>query len=614
MIIWKKYLLVLFLGIIISQKAFSLSINLIPNDTSSIVKLKDIDSTLVKHIVPFKFIENYQQTFLDFQFPDYDVLLSRANSSLRIPLANDYRFGFNCFSNYMRFKPSTLLLDTGQSISRLSLLLGTKREQLLFLDHKQNIGKNFTATLNYNSIASEGFLFHQFGKFKSFGLGLNYSNKIYSAISKYSYHKVEAEENGGIVIGQSIKGISKSDYGLLKLNLVNGSTKLKQHLAEIDQVLVLFNRSNNLEDSIYSSKLSLGVNIKYVSFGHSYEGSNDSTFYDNFYINPDSTKDTSSYVEVCNKFFLQYKFESSINKFNFEIDAGLSRSDLSEKNLLKKNEYFYISPFTNVSINWKSYFVNADLQFVKSKSQKDNDKSLVLGLEKIFDSKIFTSLTCFYQLSEISPEVITSSYYSNHFIWDNNFVKEKVNNLKLAVDFFDGHLSFYNNYSIYTNKTYYDLNALPDQLKSKITLNETGAFIDSHFKKINFFTNLSTFISDNKIIQVPDLKLFGRVSFKDYFFKRALLAEFGISGVYTSAFMSNAYMPATGQYYLQNEQSVSGVPIINLFVNLHIGSATIFLKMENVNHKISNAENYILPNYPSPPRTFKFGLSWFLRN
>ncbi len=559
--------------------------------------------------------ENYSISFLNSQFADYDLFLSRTFVNDSLSNVSEYRSGFNNFSKYMNFNSNNLQLDTGKSISRISLILGTKREQLLFLDHKQRIGKNLIVTLLYNSIVSEGFLYHQFGKCKIFETTINYNFKRYSLLVNYNYHKVEAEENGGIADGQSSNGLSKSDYGLLKLNLVDGNTKLKRHVGGIQQSLKLFdNNPKQITDSINTSALFIGLNSSYKVFGRSYEGTNDSSFYSHFYINADSTKDSSSYNEFKNSVFLNHVFLSSSHIFSTSFFAGLTRSDIKEKNLIHESNLFYITPFASGKIDWYSFHVESDFQFVNVGSYKKYDHSFLLNLSKSFNSIFFNTIGGGFQISSICPEAISQHYYSNHFTWTNNFVNEKVSALNFNVGMVNKHVFLYGSFSKYEHKVYYNFEALPEQFNGNVNLVKTGLILSTRLKKFNFYSNSFYEQSDNSIVRLPNITLYGRITYKDYFFKKALLAEFGISGIYRTVYKANAYMPATGQYYLQDEKTVGGIPTIHLFANLEIGTAVIFLKIENISHNLFSGENELIPNYPVPPRTFKLGIRWNLRN
>jgi len=586
-------------------------------DSASIVLIVDSNSVCLTYspISVDTSFENYRYYFFKGQIPEYDVLISRIKTVDTIPFADDYRIGFDNFSNFMNLKTNNLKIDTSKSLSRLSLILGSKREQLLFLDHKQKFGNRVIAGLFYNSIVSEGFLNHQFGKAKAFGLSFDYTSKKYLLLLNYYYHKVEAEENGGIAPNQEIGNLSKSDYGTLKTNLSDGLTNLKSHKVEINHTFLISKaHAKNQNDSIYNPRIFVGLNSTLYLFGHSYFGTSDSSFYANSFIDSDSTKDTTSFVEIRNNIFLNYKLNSVNNSVKYSFCVGLVRHDISEKRISDESNFFYHSPYLATSIAGKTFQVNGDFRFVISDSQKNNNSSIHVEAVKCFQNNFINSINLALKNSSLDPTSISSNYSSNHFKWKNNFSKEKMSSIYLHLNILNNHFSLFSQFTSYNNWVYYDQVASPSQLKGNNYVLENGVFFKTAIKKFSLQTNFICQYSNNNIIRVPDYKIYGRISIKDYFFKRALLAEFGLSCIYSSGYKANAYMPATGQYYLQDNQKIGNVPVINLFGNFVIGSATLFLKLENFGNNLIRGINFAIPDYPNPPRTFKLGIVWLLKN
>jgi outer membrane cobalamin receptor len=70
-------------------------------------------------------------------------------------------------------------------------------------------------------------------------------------------------------------------------------------------------------------------------------------------------------------------------------------------------------------------------------------------------------------------------------------------------------------------------------------------------------------------------------------------------------------MPATGQFYLQSSEKTGNYPLLDLFVNFRIKTVRIFVRGENMLDALTPATSYFLvPNYPMPGRTLKFGIIW----
>ena len=74
-------------------------------------------------------------------------------------------------------------------------------------------------------------------------------------------------------------------------------------------------------------------------------------------------------------------------------------------------------------------------------------------------------------------------------------------------------------------------------------------------------------------------------------------------------------MPATGLFYLQDQQQIAGgQPVLDVFFHAGMGRATLSLMLQRVNDGWWGGENGLAAFYPVPPRTLKFGLRWLLYN
>ena len=83
----------------------------------------------------------------------------------------------------------------------------------------------------------------------------------------------------------------------------------------------------------------------------------------------------------------------------------------------------------------------------------------------------------------------------------------------------------------------------------------------------------------------------------------------GLDVSFFTSYYANAYMPALGLYYLQNEKKIGNYPFIDFFFNMKIKRARIFFKTEHVNSGFMGAY-YLAPHIPAPDRCIKLGINW----
>ena len=93
-------------------------------------------------------------------------------------------------------------------------------------------------------------------------------------------------------------------------------------------------------------------------------------------------------------------------------------------------------------------------------------------------------------------------------------------------------------------------------------------------------------------------------------FHRALRTQIGTDLRYHTAFMADGYDPSLGIFYRQNEVSVGNYLWADVFINLQVKRASLFLKAGHLNTFLESENHLILPHYPSKPFGLYFGLTW----
>ena len=98
------------------------------------------------------------------------------------------------------------------------------------------------------------------------------------------------------------------------------------------------------------------------------------------------------------------------------------------------------------------------------------------------------------------------------------------------------------------------------------------------------------------------------------FFKRVLTVQIGFDLRYNTSYYVDAFMPATGLYYNQEEREYGNYPYFDFFVNMKLKRARMFFKMDHINKGLNGNQYYTVLDHPMNPRVFRFGLSWRFYN
>ena len=156
---------------------------------------------------------------------------------------------------------------------------------------------------------------------------------------------------------------------------------------------------------------------------------------------------------------------------------------------------------------------------------------------------------------------------------------------------------------------YFDSTFSPTQFDS--TLYIYSAFIQKNFrlKKFHFNNKITWQQASKDVIHLPEFITHHSLYYEDKWFKKVMDVQIGFDVTYFSSYYADAYMPALGLYYWQNEKKIGNYPFIDFFFNMKIKHARIFFKTEHVNSGLMGAY-YLAPHNPAPDRSIKVGINW----
>ena len=69
-------------------------------------------------------------------------------------------------------------------------------------------------------------------------------------------------------------------------------------------------------------------------------------------------------------------------------------------------------------------------------------------------------------------------------------------------------------------------------------------------------------------------------------------------------------MPATRNFYIQNDKEIGNYIYVDVFFNLQVKRARLFLKYINLGSLFNYYNYYTVPSYPMQDDGFRFGVSW----
>lgn len=557
--------------------------------------------------------ESFRQYLLGMNPFAYDRMITPfADEPFQSVEAGQFRFGLEPYKQLFFHPPRQLVLDTNLGVSEVNLVMGSKREQLLFLDHRQKLAKSMNGRLSYNSIVSPGFLLNSLGRYQRIMAGVDFSKGRFRSSVDFQYSRLSIDESGGILPGQDINGLSLSEYEQLKTRLQDDNRLVRDWKLDLTSDIALLKQGDSADLRPKNKGLFIGLDAGWRRFGTSYTGLVDSGFYPVVYEDSVNTVDSSGFVELRLAPSLSLRFQKSQTRFR--LDVGLAVVDVSSIQSDVSANNSYKSPFVSGSFELGKLDLDLRYETVLGDWFNDGDYSWCASLNYKASGRFLSGWSGFIQQRAIAPALLLSEYNSNQFRWSNDFTKENYMKVAGRFDMWKGKVSAYVDAERVAHWVYLNDVAVPVQSEDAVSLVKSGLLVNSAWRNWRFSFSVVHAMKEGEQVRYPTFSGWSRIAYKAAFFKKGLKAELGCTAYGTQSYEAMAFMPITGMSYLQSESTSGGSPAVDFFFHAGIGKATLSFVVQRLNDGLFGFDYYLAPGYPAPPRTLKFVLRWRLYN
>lgn len=219
------------------------------------------------------------------------------------------------------------------------------------------------------------------------------------------------------------------------------------------------------------------------------------------------------------------------------------------------------------------------------------------------------TITAYGRFQNEAAPYLMNHYVSNHFIWENDFGKERRFRIGGKLDI--PHTNTFLNIGVENlqNYIYFNEKCLPTQHSGSVQV--FSASLNQNFKLgiLHWDNKLTYQTSSNKnVIPLPDLSVYSNLYI---FFKVAgvLDVQLGVDCDYYTKYKGLGYQPATMSFYTQNEVEIGNYPFMNAYANMKLDKARFYVMFSHVNQGMTGKNYFVLPHYPLNPRKFQIGVS-----
>ncbi|MFM2208265.1 MAG: hypothetical protein RL213_2240 [Bacteroidota bacterium] len=508
--------------------------------------------------------------------------------------------GYYLADRYLLKSDSIRYWRTNKRFTELNYSMGAFRQQYIKVLHSQNILNNWNS----------GFYFHR-GNVLDFLPNSNTYNGHFVFFSDFGtrrdrYHvfanalwnTVRNECNGGIT-DDSLFTNTTSHLQLkgLPVQLKDAAFRYREKSFHVGQQWLLKAPSDSLLSNWAlrsSSTLSRG--------SYAYEDlSADSGFYSDYFYGT-ATDDSTSFSELRNRLAICRIPESSALEFSAWLDHQFFRF------LQRQSE-----SRSNVGLGARAALQKEKWDFylegirIVNGTEKDNysaDIYLHFDVSPLHISLRGTSSVC------AVPEVYRAMD-SNHFRWNNSGFRS-VETAAAAVEISLPEYSTALKILQQDISGFLYMDSTGNAAQSSRAVSSTCISLEKRFRWRNwlFANSINWQQNDENVVRLPEWSTFHGLYWERDLSQKGFRLQTGIEARYLASFNGDAFLPATGFFYLQNTYSAGEAIRVDVSARLQIKTAALFLRLENAGAGTVTPAYYLTPLLPQPGKVFRFGVRW----
>ncbi len=530
--------------------------------------------------------------------------------------SHDFIF-LNNYQAFIKSHNDVVYFDTQKPFSRFDFYGGNKGLEIVKFILSQNFTPYFNLTFNYDIANSDGFYLNSASKVNALSFAGAFTKKKYQNHFNFIFNKINCNENGGIAdIDRFISGDIRAVDNNVQLNKASSSISQLggqyNHEFRFGQytidTIIRDEKNDTIINKTLHSKFSIVHDITFDRYVRKYmdEGS---TFYTNFYSDSNKTHDSVTYYQFNNKLLLCLNINNDSTGNFLKLYAGL-----------KNRTYSFVIDTTHKT-SYSSTYITGNLIFKHNRTnlQVNADYCLFGGdaydfdvsgeLQQMFGENLGINANVGYSLAYCT--LFETYYTSNNFKWENDFAKSGVATAHIDLFHNKFQLSVGANLNLLHDYIIFDQQALPTQIHKANIIADVYACKTFNFWKFHWYTKVAyQYISDKQYVRLPEAVGYTSLYFMTGMFHDALTLQVGVDAKMNSNFYGYAYMPATGMFYLQDDQKFGFYPNLGVFIGAKIKRFRIFARLSNYNSLFMKPTFFSLYRIPENPMAFNFGISW----
>lgn len=509
----------------------------------------------------------------------------------------------------------------------------------------QNISPSTSVGISYRARGARGKYDRSRIKNQNFAGTFAHTGKRYSIHGAYFHNLVEQEENGGVVGEWAVRDtVFEMPSGIpMRLSSANAKNRYANNGFIIKQSIgIPLQRMTEKDFSMADlSSIYIGHTLSYNSWGKTYtdkystytneraarkeDGSYVSvtdTYYKSWYQDPMETRDSTYESLLSNRFFIQAQpwdrngivgtIDGGVGIDNHKFSQFTSQSYITGKmTSVKKTSWF---AYASINGKFRKYIDwGADFKLYPS-GYKGGEYSIGGNVAfTAFIKRHPLTLKGEFRQSAKAPGFWHENWYSNHYIWSNEFSKEKETKFHISLEAPTLGIEVGVWQSLIQDKIYYGADALPAQHDGTLSL--TSIYVQKDFTiagKLHLNHRILAQLSSNQeVMPLPKVSAFLSYFYEFWVKRNVLRMQIGLDARYNTSYYAPEWMPATSVFYNQREVKAGNYPYIDAFVSAKWKRMRILIKYQHLNKGLFGNNDYFqIAKYPLNPGMLKIGISW----
>lgn len=512
-----------------------------------------------------------------------------------------------------------------------------------------NINKRAQVGAMLDYLYSKGVYEQQSDKEFTWGVNGSYMGDRYELQAYFNNYSFTIKENGGISDDRYITkpedvlgGDTKIDSRSIPVNLsaahsvFSGREFMMNHRYKVGYYHEV---RDSLVDSIvhrtYIPVTSFIWTMNYKAAKHRFlntNGNQDTTFFDNTYLQLGGSDDNTSYWKLSNtvgiqmlegfhkyaKFGLAAYITHEIRRYTQNPDSALYIADRSEK-LTPAPEDMNVAHIGTENLVWVggqltkkagsllTYSILAKFGIIGNVAGDIDIGGDVSTRFKLLGDSVSITGYGFFR-NEAAPYLM-NHYLSNHYIWENDFSKTRTFRVGGRLNIPHTGTCVDAGFQTIENHLFFDENGLPTQANSNIQVFSATLKQNLHYKILHWDNDITYQTTSNEYaLPLPKLTVYSNL-YLQFKIAKVLNVQFGVDCSYYTRYKAPKYNPATMTFNAQSDIMVGNYPLMNAYVTCKLKKTRFYVLMSHVNQGMMKAEYFSLPHYPINPRRFQIGLS-----